>query len=258
MDLLELSDQGMTWETLFVRGGFPDPLLAPTDAWSFRLRRDFIRTFLERELAWMHPRLPAEALSRLWTMLAHGQGGLLNAARLAGSLGVAVRTLNRYLGVLFDLLLVRRLLPFRANIGKRLVKSPRVYLRDSGFVHALLSLSGFEAVAGHPVAGASWKGFVIENLLAVVPDRTAASFFRTAAGAEMDLVLDLPGGERWAIEAKWARVPRPTKGFHLARGALAPDRTFLVGTGPARASRDDGVEVIPLRDLAAALAARSR
>ena len=113
-------------------------------------------------------------------------------------------------------------------------------------------------VAGHPVAGASWKGFVIENLLAVVPDRTAASFFRTAAGAEMDLVLDLPGGERWAIEAKWARVPRPTKGFHLARGALAPDRTFLVGTGPARASRDDGVEVIPLRDLAAALAARSR
>ena len=173
-----------------------------------------------------------DRLRRLWTMLAHAQGALLNASRLAGSLGVSVHTVNRYLGVLSDLLLVRKLPPVHANIGKRLVKSPKVYLRDTGFVHALLDLPSFDAVVGHPVVGASWEGFVIENLLAAAPDRTQASFFRTAAGAEMDLVLNFPDGERWAVETKWSRVPRPTKGFHLARVALAPDRCFLVGYRP--------------------------
>ena len=186
-------------------------------------------------------------------MLAHLQGALLNASRLAGSLGVAIHTVNRYLGVMSDLLLVRRLPPLHANLGKRLVKSPKLYLRDSGFVHALLDLPSFEAVAGHPVAGAAWEGFVIENLLAAAPDRTHASFFRTIAGAEMDLVLDLPNGKRWAVEIKWSRVPRPTKGFHLAREALAPDRCFLVGSGPDRFPVSDEVEAIGLRELAAEL-----
>ena len=253
LDVLEVPDDPGSRDTLFLRGGYPEAFLAPSDQVSFDQRRDFIRTYLEREMAWLNPRLPAETLSRLWTMLAHAQGALLNASRLASSLDIAVRTVNRYLGVLSDLLLVRKLPPVHANIGKRLVKSPKVYLRDSGFVHALLDLPSFDAVAGHPVVGASWEGFVIENLLAAAPARTHASFFRTAAGAEMDLVLDFPSGERWAVEAKWSRVPRTTKGFHLARAALAPDRCFLVGTGPDRYPVTDEVEAISLRELAGEL-----
>ena len=257
LDILEIPADPGAQEALFVRGGYPEAFLAPSDVVSFRGRRDFIRTYLERELAWMNPRLPAETLSRLWTMLAHAQGALLNASRFAGSLGLAVPTVNRYLSVLSDLLLVRKLTPVRANIGKRLVKSPKVYLRDSGFVHALLELPSFDALVGHPVAGPSWEGFVIENLLAVAPERTRAGFFRTAAGAEMDLVLDFPSGERWAVEVKWSRVPRTTKGFHLAREALKPDRCFLVGTGPDRYPVTDEVEAISLRELAAELLART-
>ena len=256
LDVLEIPDDSESRDRLFLRGGYPEAFLAPSDRVSFHSRRDFIRTYLERELAWMNPRLPADTLGRLWTMLAHTQGALLNASRLASSLGVTVHTVNRYLGVLSDLLLVRKLSPVHANIGKRLVKSPKVYLRDSGFVHALLDLPSFDALVGHPVVGPSWEGFVIENLLAAARDRTQASFFRTAAGAEMDLVLDFPGGERWAVEAKWSRVPRPTKGFHLAREALAPDRCFLVGTGPDRYPVTDGVESISLHELAAELLAR--
>lgn len=256
LDILEIPDDSGSRDALFVRGGYPEAFLAPSDEVSLVGRRDFIRTYLERELAWMNPRLPADTLSRLWTMLAHSQGGLLNASQLAGSLGLTVHTVNRYLAVLSDLLLVRKLTPVRANIRKRLVKSPKVYLRDSGFVHALLEVPTFDALLGHPVAGPSWEGFVIENLLAVAPDRTRAGFFRTAAGAEMDLVLDFPSGERWAIEIKWSRVPRTTKGFHLAREALAPDRCFLVGTGPERYPVTDAVEAIGLRELAAELLAR--
>ena len=257
LDILEIPADPGAQEALFVRGGYPEAFLAPSDVVSFRGRRDFIRTYLERELAWMNPRLPAETLSRLWTMLAHAQGALLNSSRLASSLGVAVNTVNRYLSVLSDLLLVRKLTPVRANIGKRLVKSPKVYLRDSGFVHALLELPSFDALVGHPVAGPSWEGFVIENLLAVAPERTRAGFFRTAAGAEMDLVLDFPSGKRWAVGVKWSRVPRTTKGFHLAREALKPDRCFLVGTGPDRYPVTDEVEAISLRELAAELLART-
>ena len=256
LDLLEIPDDAGSRDALFLRGGYPESFLAPTDTVSFRHRRDFIRTYLERELAWMNPRIPAETLGRLWTMLAHAQGALLNASRFASSLDIAVRTVNRYLSVLSDLLLVRRLPPVHANLGKRLVKSPKIYLRDSGFVHALLELASFDALAGHAVVGASWEGFAIENLLAAAPDRTQASFFRTAAGAEMDLVLDFPSGERWAIEIKWSRVPRTTKGFHLAREALVPDRCFLVGTGPDRYPVSDDVEAISLRELAAELLAR--
>ena len=256
LDVLEIPEDTRSRDALFLRGGYPESFLAPTDKVSFGHRRDFIRTYLEREMAWMNPRIPAETLGRLWTMLAHTQGALLNASRFAGSLDIAVRTVNRYLSVLSDLLLVRRLAPVHANIGKRLVKSPKVYLRDSGFVHALLEVPTFDALLGHPVAGPSWEGFVIENLLAVAPDRTRAGFFRTAAGAEMDLVLDFPRGERWAVEIKWSRVPRTTKGFHLAREALAPDRCFLVGTGTDRYPVSDAVEAIGLRELAAELLGR--
>jgi predicted AAA+ superfamily ATPase len=240
--------------TLWVRGGYPDSYLAPGDERSLDIRRDFIRTYLQRDVGLFGLRLPAETLERLWTMLAHGQGGLLNASRLASGLAISAQTVTRYVDLLADLLLVRRLPPFRANIGKRLVKSPKVYVRDSGLVHALLRIEDYNDLAGHPVVGASWEGFVIENLLAAVPERTLASFYRTAAGAEIDLLLELPGKSGlWAIEIKRGLSAKPRRGFHNAREDLKPDRSFVVHSGEDRYPVTKDVEAIGLREMAALL-----
>ena len=203
------------------------------------------------------PRVPAETLRRFWTMLAHRQGGLLNAAEFARGLAVDAKTIGRYLDLLVDLLLVRRLAPFHANLGKRLVKSPKLYVRDSGLVHALLGIPDLEALLGHPVVGASWEGFAAEALLRVCPAGTEPSCYRTAAGAEMDLVLDFAGGgERWAVEVKRGLDPRPRRGFHHARADLRPTRAFVVYAGAERYPLAPGVEAITLADLAAELARR--
>jgi hypothetical protein len=190
----------------------------------------------------------------MWTMLAHGQGTLLNASRLAAGLSVSAPTITRYIDLLADLLLVRRLPPLSANTGKRLVKAPKVYVRDSGIVHALLGLGDYNQLAGHPVIGASWEGFVIENLIAAAPASTSASFYRTAVGAEIDLVLEFPRGERWAIEIKSGLAPRPRKGFHLACEDIRPRRRLLVYSGDERYPLSAGVEAIGVRELAAELA----
>ena len=211
LDILEAGEAES--EKLWIGGGFPDSFLAGSDEASAVWRENFIRTYLERDIPQLGPRIPAETLRRFWTMLAHAQGGLHNAAQFARGLAVDGKTVARYLDLMVDLLLVRRLPPYHANIRKRLVKSPKVYVRDSGIVHALLALDDREAVLGHPVAGGSWEGFVVENLLSVAPERTAASFYRTAAGAEVDLVLDLPGIGRWAIEIKRGLAPRLDRGF---------------------------------------------
>jgi len=193
LDVTEVGTEEDVLNRLWIQGGFPDSFLARSEGDSVKLRKSFVRTYLERDVPQFGPRIPAETLERLWTMLAHGQGTMLNASRLASGLSLTAPTVTKYIDLLVDLLLVRRLRPFHANIGKRLVKSPKVYVRDSGLLHALLGLGDYNALAGHPVVGASWEGFVIENLLAVVPDRTQASFYRTSAGAEVDLVLELPG-----------------------------------------------------------------
>ena len=251
--VLEVAGGSDTLTRLWVRGGFPDSFLAVDGRRSFLLRKDFIRTYLERDVALFGPRLPAETLERLWIMLAHSQGGLLNASRLASSLGVSVQTVNRYIGLLTDLLLVRRLAPLRANIGKRLVKSPKIYVRDSGLLHTLLGIGDFNELAGHPVAGASWEGFVIENLLAAAPERTTASFYRTSAGAEVDLALQLPNGELWAIEIKRGRAPRLDRGFHNARADLGPARAFVAHSGDERFPVTEGVDAISVSELATLL-----
>lgn len=248
--LLEVAGGSDTCNRLWVRGGFPDSFLAVDGRQSFLLRKDFIRTYLERDVALFGPRLPAETLERLWIMLAHSQGGLLNASRLASSLGVSVQTVNRYIGLLTDLLLVRRLAPLHANVGKRLVKSPKIYIRDSGLLHALLGIGDFNALAGHPVAGASWEGYVIENLIAAAPERTTASFYRTSAGAEVDLVLQLPSGDLWAIEIKRGRAPRLDRGFHNARADLRPAHAFVAYPGDERFPITEGVEAISVSELA--------
>jgi uncharacterized protein len=241
---------------LWLRGGFPDSYLAKSDPDSFALRRGFIRTYLERDVPQFGPRIPAEMLERLWTMLAHNQGGLLNASRLASGLSVSAPTVTNYVGLLVDLLLVRRLPPHHANVGKRLVKSPKTYVRDSGLVHALLGIESLDELLGHPVAGASWEGFVIESLLASAPERARAGFYRTAAGAEVDLVLEFGGKQgMWAIEIKRGLAAKPERGFHHALEDLRPSKAFVVYSGSDRYPLGADIEAISVRELAKELAA---
>jgi len=231
-DITEVGRESL--DGLWVRGGFPESFLAESDAASLRWRQDFIRTYLEREIPQLGPRIPAETLRRLWTMFAHRQGSLLNAAQLARSLGVSGTTIAHYLDLMVDLLLVRRLPPRLANAGKRLVRSPKVYVRDSGLVHALLGLADKEAVLGHPVAGQSWEGMAIESLVAVAGREAEASFYRTSGGAEVDLVLAWPDGREWAIEIKRSLAPKLERGFHSALTDLQPERSFVVYPGNER------------------------
>ena len=255
INALEVADQG--YDKLWTRGGFPDSLLADDDTRSLIWRENFIRTYLERDIPSLGPRIPAETLHRFWTMLAHSQGGLLNASQLARSLAVDGKTIAKYLDLMVDLLLVRRLRPYHANVRKRLVKSPKVYVRDSGITHALLGIRDREALLGHPVVGTSWEGFVIENLINIAPDLTASNFYRTAAGAEIDLILEFPGGEKWAIEIKHGLATRPTKGFHQAREDIEPTRSFVVYAGEERYRIAEGVEAINLIEMANEIGAKS-
>jgi predicted AAA+ superfamily ATPase len=243
-------------EQLWVRGGFPDSYLAADDRTSQRWRQDFIRTYLERDVPMLGPRIAAETLRRFWTMLAHHQSGLLNAAEFARALGVDAKTVAAYLDLLVDLLLVRRLEPWHSNIGKRLVKSPRVYVRDSGLVHTLLGLMTTDDVLGHPVAGASWEGFVIESLIATAPEGTRSNFYRTAAGAEIDLLLTLPGGGIWAFEVKRSTAPKVERGFHHACADLSPERRIVVYPGEEAFPLRDGIEVMSLAHACRALLER--
>lgn len=254
IDVQETAPDAQAMTALWARGGFPDSFLAANDFDSFVFRRNFIRSYLERDVAQFGRRIPAETLERLWTMLAHGQGAPLNASKPAAGLSISAPTVSGYIDLLVDLLLIRRLSPFHANVKKRLVKSPKVYVRDSGLVHALLGIESHDALAGHPVVGASWEGFVIENLLAVAPPRTMASFYRTSAGAEIDLLLELPGAEGpWAIEIKRGLSARPGKGFHHACGDIRPERAFLVHSGEERYPVTEDIEAIGLREMASLL-----
>jgi len=253
LDVREIEHSLTDVQQLWVRGGFPDSYLARNDRQSLAWRKDFIRTYLERDIPQFGPRIPAQTLERLWTMLAHQQGSLLNASELAAALSISSQTVTRYIDLLVDLLLIHRLQPFHTNTGKRLVKSPKIYVRDSGLVHALLGIVDYNALAGHPVVGMSWEGFIIENLMAAAPNQSQFFFYRTAAGAEMDLLIDLPGGERWAIEIKRSLAPSLKKGFHYAREDVKPMRCFVVYSGEERYPLIEGVEVIGLFELAALL-----
>ncbi|TXF10501.1 ATP-binding protein [Pelomicrobium methylotrophicum] len=253
LDLLEAA--AIPPDRLWLRGGFPESVLAPSDERSLRWREDFIRTYLERDIPQFGPRLPSETLRRFWVMLAHRQGNPYNASELARNLGLDTRTVNRYVDLLVDLFLARRLPPWHANIGKRLVKSPRLYVRDCGLVHALLGIEALDGLLEHPVVGASWEGFVIENLLVVAPEGTQAYYYRTSGGAEIDLLLELPRGVRWAVEVKRSSAPVATRGFYEACSDVRPKRRFVVYPGTERFPLAGGVEAVPLSALAAELAA---
>ena len=249
LELAEAEDDPV--KKLWLRGGFPISYLADGDHNSLMLREGFIRTYLERDVPTFGPRVPAETLRRLWTMLAHNQGVLLNSSRLASGLGFSATTVNRYIDLLVDLLLVRRLRPYHVNVGKRLVKSPKTYIRDSGLTHALLGIESYDELLGHPVSGPSWEGFVIENLLAAAPPTVQCSFYRTAQGAEVDFLLEL-GGKwgTWAIEIKRGLAAKVSRGFRSALDDIKPDRAFVVYSGTDRYPKGDNIEAVGLIELA--------
>ena len=240
-------------EQLWLRGGFPDSLLAADEEHSLDWRRDFIRSYLERDVPMFAPRLPSETIGRLWTMLAHQQGGLLNQARIASSLGVSNPTIDRYINLLVDLQLIRRLRPWSSNAGKRLVKAPKVYVRDSGILHGLLELKTRNDVLGHPVCGPSFEGFCIDNLIAAAGAGRTAYFYRTQVGAEIDLVLEKGGRPDIAIEVKRASAPSPERGFSIACDDLKITRRYVVYPGVESFALRNGAQAISLAQLCAEL-----
>lgn len=238
-------------EALWLRGGFPRSFLALGDRESYVWREDFIRTFLERDVPSLGFRVPAASLRRFWQMLAHSHGQVWNASPLASGLGIDGKTVRRYLDILEDSFLIRRLPPFHANLKKRLVKSPKVYLRDSGLLHALLGLSSHEDILGHPILGPSWAGWVIEQILTALPRGCEASFFRSAAGAEIDLVIARPAPlPPLAIEIKTSSAPRLERGFWSALADLPDARALVVCRAKEVFPLARGVMAVPAADLA--------
>lgn len=234
---------------LHLRGGFPESILAKTESTSLHWRENFIRTYLERDIASLGPRIPAETLRRFWTMLAHTQGDTFNASSLARGLDVSSVTIARYLDLLVDLLLVRRLPAWHSNIGKRMIKAPKVYIRDSGICHALLGIQTQDELLGHPVIGGSWEGFVLEQILNQLPMRAQTGFYRSSGGAEIDLVIELSQKERWAIEVKRSSSPVVSKGFHLACEDISPTRKIVVHGGSTAFPMKHQIEALPLAHL---------
>jgi len=245
----ETAPAAVSLDTLWLRGGFPDSLLSTNDLASLRWRHDFIRSYLERDVPMFAPRLPVETVGRLWQMLAHQQGGLLNQARLAASLGVSAPAISRYVDLLVDLMLVRRLAPWSGNLGKRLVKSPKLYIRDSGLVHALLEIENRDTLLGHPVAGASWEGLIVEQLLSVAAGHYKAYFYRTADGAEIDLVLARGGTPEIAIEIKRSSAPSLERGFSVACDDLGIGKRFVVYPGNERFPLRHGAQALGLSEM---------
>jgi len=234
---------------LWLRGGFPESLLAGADAQSISWRRNFIRTYPERDIPQLGPRAPAQTLECFWTMPAHNQGGVLNASNLARNLETSSVTVSRYLDLMVDLLLVRRLQPWAFNAGKRLVRAPKIYVRDSGLVHSLLNITTYNDLVGHAVPGGSWEGFVIENIMSVVQGRVLPYYYRTSAGAEIDLIPEFSGQEKWAIEIKRGAASTLSKGFHIWCDDIGADRKLVVYSGGDGFSLGENVTAISLAGL---------
>jgi predicted AAA+ superfamily ATPase len=216
------TDQANHW----LQGGYPRSLLAENNEISVQWREDYIRTYLERDIPQLGFQIPANTLGRFWRMLAHSHGQILNASKLAGSMGVSSHTIRKYIDLLEQTFMVRALPPYAENIKKRLVKSPKVYIRDTGILHALLSIDTMEDLFSHPVYGASYEGYVIENIVTQFP-RWQASFYRTSNGAEIDLILT-KGQRRIAIEIKSSTSPKVSKRFWNSIESIAPEKTVVI------------------------------
>lgn len=247
--LSELSDQYSKIYSLWMRGGLPDSFLAPSDKISLEWRQAFIKTYLERDVPQFGLRLPAETLHRLWSMLAHAQGDVLNVSKLAGSLGMNAQTATRYIDLLKDLFLLRKLQPWHNNLGKRLIRSPKIYVRDSGILHSLLNIQNVENILGNPAAGKSWEGFMIDNLLSFLPSTAEAYFYRSVRGAEIDLIIKHPDKRLIAIEIKLSSAPKLERGFYEACRDIKPTHRYVVYDGKESFEMRDGVTAISLPQL---------
>lgn len=247
LDEVDRPRRRMDLDVLWLRGGFPGSLLANDDETSLTWRQQFVQTYLTRDLPQLGLRLPSEQLSRMWAMLAHGQGNQLNAARLAAGLGVSGNTVRNYLDVLTELFMVRQLPAWSGKSGKRLVKAPKVFVRDSGLVHALAGVLDHEMLLGHPLCGPSWEGFVLENVLAQLPATWRASYYRTSAQAEIDLVLEGPRKAVLAIEIKRSLAPTLSKGFHLGFADIGATAGFVITPQGDRFPLAPKVEAVPMR-----------
>lgn len=236
-------------DRLWLRGGFPPSYLARSDQQSLDWRAQFVATYLERDLPQLGLRLPAEQVRRLWSMLAHSQGSQWNAARLAAGLGVSGNTVRHYLDVLTDLFMVRQLPAWSGNSQKRLVKSPKVYVRDSGIAHQLAGIADHDTLLGHPLCGPSWESFVIESVLVHLPATWRASYYRTSAQAEIDLVLEGPKRQVLAIEIKRSLAPQLTKGYHLGFADLGATRGYVVMPEGESFPLAPKIQAMPLREF---------
>ena len=236
-------------QDFWLRGGFPPSWLADSDSASFAWREAFIATHLERDIPAFGIRVPGATLRRFWQMLAHLHGQLWNASRLAASFGVSAPTVQHYLDILEATFMLRRLPPYQANLGKRLVKSPKVYLRDSGILHALLGIASLDDLAGHPIVGASWEGWVLEQVAQLLGPQWSLSFYRTASGAEMDIVAER-GKRRIGFEIKFSSAPALSKGFWSAMHDLKLERAYVVAPVTSAYPLAPKVEVAPAAELA--------
>lgn len=258
LNILEVSAEQYNNILLWLRGGFPESFLANSDDDAMNWLENFIRSYLERDIPQMGFNVPATRLRRLWTMLAHLQGETINSTRLAGNLEIQRAQVNHYIDILVDLLLVRRIEPWYVNVKKRLVKSPRYYVRDSGVLHRLLGIESYDALLSNPILGKSWEGFVVENICSVLPDRAEVYFYRTAAGAEIDLVITLSSSDVWAVEIKHGTSPKLPKHYSNTCDDVGATHKYIVYGGEDEFPIGNGVTMIPLISLIQKLAAFSR
>jgi predicted AAA+ superfamily ATPase len=242
-----------TLARLWHRGGFPRSYLAASDEKTFVWRDEFIRSFLERDIPQFGITIPAETLRRFWTMIAHYHGQTWNGAEFARSLGTSEPTARRYLDIMAGAYMVRILPPWFENLGKRQVKAPKIYVRDTGLLHALLGVRSHEALLGHPKLGASWEGFVVEQLLATLRTRDAY-YWATHNGSELDL-MTVWNGKRYGFEVKYADAPGTTKSMHVALGDLGLAHLWVIYPGEKRYNLTDTITVVPAREIPALVAA---
>jgi len=249
LNLTEIDHYQQDRQTLWLRGGFPDSYLAADDDLAMDWLENLVRTYLERDIPQMGFRVPAARLRRLWTMLAHLQGETVNYSKLASNLEVDAKTVSNYIDILTDLLLVRRLEPWHTNVRKRLVKSPRYYVRDSGILHRLLGINSYDELLSNPVLGKSWEGFVVENIHSILPSRAETCFYRTAAGAEVDLVIKMPSSEIWAIEIKHGVAPKLGKHYSQTCDDVGATHKYIFYGGDDEFPVGNDVKIISLLGL---------
>lgn len=247
-DISELRLRSADLQKFWLRGGYPLSWLAKSDAASFAWREAFIATHLERDIPSFGIRVPATTLRRFWQMLAHLHGQLWNASRLASGFGVSAPTVQHYLDILEATYMLRRLPPLQANLGKRLVKSPKVYLRDSGILHALLGITSLNDLSGHPVVGASWEGWILEQIAQLIAPQWQLSFYRTASGAEMDVVAER-GNRKIGFEIKYSSAPALSKGFWSAMSDLKLDHAYVIAPIENGYPLATDVDVVPATKL---------